>query len=154
MQPASNIEKLLKTLLNGDALPSDFIPRSRAEAYLKACINKSGTSGLPTEQSRLDTLLIDLVEVLTNGSGGIGKNFSSLVDKSITTITSADLSGATEIGDYAFYNLKDLVSIEIPSSVTKICNRAFGYCSSLASVVIPPNVTEIENYLSDIVARL
>ena len=47
-------------------------PQSRMETYLNACIDGVGENGLPTPQSRVDTLLIKLVEKLSSGSGGGG----------------------------------------------------------------------------------
>lgn len=139
----SRNEELIQALLDGQTL-SDFVPRSRMEAYLKACINKTGVDNLPTPISRLDILLLELTSVLAQGSTPVKSSIAKIVDKSTTTIVAADLAGATQIGDYAFYNLKNLVSVEIPSSVLKICNRSFAYCGSLTSIVIPANVVEIE----------
>lgn len=137
-------EELIQAILDGDSL-IDFEPLSNTEAYLKACINKTGTEGLPTPLSRTDVLLLALADVLAEGTPTARSDIAKLVDKTLTTIVETDLAGATEIGDYAFYNLKSLTSIEIPTSVTKICNRAFAYCSSLTSITIPANVLEIEN---------
>lgn len=140
----SSNEELVQALLDGKTL-TDFAPKSRTEAYLKACINKSGVDNLPTPLSRLDVLLLALADVLTQGEAPTKSNISKIVDKSATSITASDLAGATQIGDYAFYNLENLTSIEIPISVTKICNRSFAYCGSLTNVTIPSSVTVIEN---------
>ena len=43
-----------------------------------------------------------------------------------------------------FAQCADIVSVEIPSSVTSIGNEAFSQCSSLTSVTIPSGVTSIE----------
>ena len=45
-----------------------------------------------------------------------------------------------KIDKYAFFFLKSLVEISIPSSVTKIGNCAFAQCSSLAQVTIPSSI--------------
>ena len=50
--------------------------------------------------------------------------------------------GVTSIGDHAFYNCRNLISIEIPEGVTRIGKHAFSYCE-LASVTIPESVTSI-----------
>ena len=42
--------------------------------------------------------------------------------------------GVTEIEEYQFRNFSSLVSIEIPTSVTKIKNDAFAYCDALENV--------------------
>ncbi len=51
--------------------------------------------------------------------------------------------GVTRIGDRAFFNCSDLISIEIPESVTSIGNGAFYGCSGLTHVEIPESVTSI-----------
>ncbi|MDE6970895.1 MAG: leucine-rich repeat domain-containing protein, partial [Eubacterium sp.] len=48
-----------------------------------------------------------------------------------------------EIGDRAFESCEDIVSVEIPLTVTKIGKHAFGKCGRLESIVIPDSVTEI-----------
>ena len=47
------------------------------------------------------------------------------------------------IADKAFLDCKELLSIEIPNSVTKIGYSAFEGCTNLTSIVIPESVTEI-----------
>ena len=49
----------------------------------------------------------------------------------------------TAIGDWAFWNCKELTSVTIPSSVTTIGEAAFRDCSGLTSVSIPNSVTTI-----------
>jgi hypothetical protein len=47
------------------------------------------------------------------------------------------------IGDYAFYNCKNLALITIPEGVTSIGNYAFYSCVNLALITIPDSVTDI-----------
>ena len=54
-------------------------------------------------------------------------------------------STVTSIGDYAFSNCANLVSITLPSSVTSIGSNAFSYCTSLTSITIPSGVTSVGN---------
>ena len=49
----------------------------------------------------------------------------------------------TEINKYAFYNNKNITSINIPNSVRSIGSQAFYNCTSLTSVTIGENVTSI-----------
>ena len=50
------------------------------------------------------------------------------------------------IGQYAFYNCKELTSVSIHNSVTCIESYAFDGCSGLTSIAIPNSVTSIGNY--------
>ena len=52
-------------------------------------------------------------------------------------------TGATAIGDYAFYFCGSLSSITIPNGVTRIGDYAFTDCEALQSVIIPYGVTSI-----------
>ena len=49
----------------------------------------------------------------------------------------------TIIGDCAFYNCSDLMSVTIPESVTSIGIRAFSGCRSLQGITIPNSITSI-----------
>lgn len=48
--------------------------------------------------------------------------------------------GVTGIGDYAFYFLQGIKSIELPETVTRIGDDAFYYCENLTAISIPDNV--------------
>ena len=48
------------------------------------------------------------------------------------------------INEYAFSNYKNLISAEIPDSVTSIGGCAFSDCGGLTSIIIPTSVTSIE----------
>jgi hypothetical protein len=47
------------------------------------------------------------------------------------------------IGDYAFYDCKDLINVSIPNGVTSIGKAAFSGCTGLASIEIPNSVKGI-----------
>ena len=55
-------------------------------------------------------------------------------------------NSVTNIGNYAFYNCRDLISVNIPNSVTYIGDYAFYNCRDLTSVNIPNSVTNIGDY--------
>ena len=53
---------------------------------------------------------------------------------------------ATSIGESAFCSCSSLTSITLPDSVTSVGERAFGYCSSLTSITMPKGLTSIDDY--------
>ena len=77
------------------------------------------------------------VTSITNNSGFRGND----------DITSFDelqyFTGLTSIGDYAFDNCDNLMSITFPNSLKRIGNGAFKDGKSLTSVTIPASVTDI-----------
>ena len=53
-------------------------------------------------------------------------------------------NSVTTIGEYAFEYCTALTNVSIPNGVTKIAKWAFGGCSALASIEIPNSVTTID----------
>lgn len=68
----SRTEILLKALINGESIEHE--PQSRIEKALVACLNKSGSVGLPESQSRTESLLHLLADDLASGTGGGNNN--------------------------------------------------------------------------------
>lgn len=85
----SRNEELLNALLNDETV--DMIPQSRAEAYLKACCEKCGCSGLPTPISRNDVLLYALAEKLKGG------NYTNLLNRECVLLNERVSSSSEEI---------------------------------------------------------
>ena len=54
--------------------------------------------------------------------------------------------GVTEIGDTAFFALKNITRVRIPQSVARIGKKAFSYCLSIEELVLPDGVTEIGSH--------
>lgn len=65
----TDFEKLVTALLNGESVT--ITPNTDFERYLIACIEGSGTEGLPTPNSRMDVLLYQLAEKIGNGDIGV-----------------------------------------------------------------------------------
>ena len=51
----------------------------------------------------------------------------------------------TAIGEMAFFECADLVSVDIPQSIMTIGPKAFKYCWALTTINIPENITEIKD---------
>ena len=52
-------------------------------------------------------------------------------------------SAITTIGDYAFYGMKYVKSVDVHSGITSIGNSAFAFCSVLESVNLPEGVVSV-----------
>jgi hypothetical protein len=91
--------------------------------------------------SKLTTIRIPAeVEKISFSSSYYGAFYYS----GITSVTFEANSKLNEIGNYAFYGLSSLESIEIPASVTKIGYQAFSGCSSLTSITLPNAVESLD----------
>ena len=79
----------------------------------------------------------------------IGENITEIDSRkfegftNLTSVTFAENSQLTTIGEFAFYQCTSLKSIDIPDSVTIIGEQAFNSCSSLESVEISENATQL-----------
>lgn len=87
-----------------------------------------------------------------SGSGDIPSSesaekvsWASVRDSVVTVkfVGSASTGGVTSIGDFAFYYMPNLKTVEIPASVTSIGKSAFAFCEKLENITIPANVTNI-----------
>lgn len=65
--------------------------------------------------------------------------------KAMKTVTFAEGSKLTAIGETAFASCGSLTEITIPEGVETIGKKAFAYCSDLTSVTIPSTVTLIDD---------
>lgn len=63
------------------------------------------------------------------------RSLTSLIDGTLGANFTKFPEGMTEIGDYAFYNMKDLALQEIPETVTKIGTSAFNTCTNWANEI-------------------
>ncbi len=61
-------------------------------------------------------------------------------------VLSVDIHGATNIGNNAFADCRDLNHVEISDGLTSIGSHAFSNCRNLSAVAIPDSVTSIGDY--------
>lgn len=98
--------------------------------------------------------LIDEIDNIQTGSNNIVINWNNISTNGTSsqipmtqTITEIIISNTvTSLGNYCFYNYKELEKITIPSSVTSLGTYCFGYCTSLTDIIISSSVTSFGNY--------
>lgn len=78
-------------------------------------------------------------------SGAIDKSTSGdiIIPSTVKNPINQTDYAVKSIGIYAFYNCKNLTSIEVPNSVISIGESAFEKCSGITSMTIPNSVTSI-----------
>ena len=69
------------------------------------------------------------------------KNIRSSVEK-LKFVTTEE-APFTSVGDYAFYGMTALKSIELPEGITSIGKCSFAFCSVLAEIKLPGSLTTI-----------
>ncbi len=79
----------------------------------------------------------------TDGYDAGIEKFRSLANRSIKEVTADDLEGVKIISYYAFSNCQ-LVSLEMPDSVTTLRGSCFNGCSSLTNVKLSNNLKTME----------
>ena len=127
----------------------------------------SGTLGIDqmtTEVAAANTEIVSQMSTIAQiksalngktGASGTGVNkLPQLLNKTITAISEDDFGGATLIDSHAFARCSQLVSVEIPDTVTKIEQYAFISCVKLKELIVPDSVTTIGlwcfSYLSEL----
>ena len=78
-------------------------------------------------------------------------NCNAIIETSSNTLITGCMNSiipnsVTKIGEYAFYGIGNLNTIDIPDNVTEIGEGAFYYCYDLVSIVIPKSITKIGSY--------
>ena len=92
--------------------------------------------------------IIDGVSYKMDGAGAaFVSGYTSDLPAKVSIAPEVKIDGValpvTRIGEYAFLRSTEMISIEIPDSVTTIEQAAFGYAYALESVQIPNSVTSL-----------
>ena len=74
-------------------------------------------------------------------ASNISDDYRSLINQMVTVEIPDTV---TEIGKWAFYEWENLEKVTMPSNITSIGRNAFDGCSSLTNITIPEGVTSIE----------
>ena len=102
--------------------------------------NRSGAITIPEKINNVKVVSIDRLSnnISYDPETGAGDNLPN-----VTSVTIP--STVQKISDYAFWGMKNLKTVNIPSngSLLEIGENAFGYCSSLTSITIPKKVGKI-----------
>lgn len=102
----TDFEKLVTALLNGETVT--ITPNTDFERYMLACINGTGTDGLPVPNSVMDILLYQLVEKMAGSVSGGGD-----YKLQIKTIT-PEKTQISVTSDSGYYGLKSITVLPIP----------------------------------------
>ena len=81
---------------------------------------------------------VDGISVRTIGKKGMESILGRGINNTVETLTIEE--GVQEIGDYAFFGLRQLRKAELPDSVTKIGGYAFSSCYVLSEVRFPKDL--------------
>lgn len=105
-----------------------------------SAVTSSIDSNIKAENIKSGVSILGVTGTLEEGGSSSGEDdlFNSLANRTITEVSNSNL---TLVGDYAFYNCKKLVSVNLPNATT-INTAAFRGCTSLSEINIP-NVVSI-----------
>ena len=142
-----------KVVNNGALVAQTAHAPVTANGTIDTTFNNSVTVNVPASAPVLETLTVtangtytpeegvdgfDEVEVNVQG----GDTARKIIERSGTSFSADEFSGATVIGDSAFSGWP-LEEIDIPNTITSIGSSAFSFCPALRSVFIPNSVTTI-----------
>ena len=82
-------------------------------------------------------------ELISNNEYAVTGLKKAITDTQIIIPATYKNKAVTEIGDKAFYEMKNITSIELPNSITSIGDSAFAYLNGLSSITLPSNLISI-----------
>lgn len=142
------------------SIASEITRLQTAKADIKTAIEAKGVT-VPAN-AKLDDYDTYVASIPTGGTSKLPQ----IIDRTVTTLTAADLVGVTTIGQYAFIGCSSLSSVTLPTTVTRIEQHAFESvpissidltnitylgndtfkgCTNLTSITWPLNMTELPN---------
>jgi len=119
-------------------------PVTEISVYAFAGCRGLTTVAIPASVTAIGTHAFENCTALTEVTipCSVGSNAFDNCTK-LAKVTFTDSSSDIEIGEQAFYQLKNLTDVTLSNSVTKIGAHAFYSCYSLKYLTIPASVTEI-----------
>jgi hypothetical protein len=95
-----------------------------------------------------DTNLLSISVDVNNPVYDSRNNCNAIIETSTMTLKSGCKNtkipyGIKVIGGYAFSGCEDLISVDLPNTVTELDFYAFGWCSNLTSIYVPASLTSI-----------
>lgn len=143
----SKLSELIRALIDGTEV--EIVPTTKAQTYLVACINGTGSEGCPEPTTVLGGLLCELADKLAGGSPTpTGKPLKILEIDDDGFISKASISMPT-VPEYYFdgdYGCARLKALEIAEGVKVLGLNAFANQKELTEIVFPSTLTTINNY--------
>lgn len=137
LKPATMAAENIKSGVNIGGVVGSLVGKLPEEEKT-VTITENGT----TEVNSTDGKVMTKVVVTTNVIGN--NKLPQVIDQSITELTVDDLAGCTKLSNYAFYLCQELVSIELPDTITEITGQyTFNNCVNLERIIIPDSVQDV-----------
>lgn len=102
------------------------------------------STGTNKERLEQNNAKIEELIALVKTKGAIPSKLPQVIDRSITELTAEDFGDIIGIGRDAFSGCKELISVDIPNTITKIGDSAFSSCEKITEITIPSSVTVLE----------
>lgn len=111
------------------------------EASLTAVANSIRAKGGTTGALAFPDGFVSAVQAIQAGGGEADSSFKDVIAR--TAVNPTLPSDLTKIGDYAFYNCRDMKLTSLPDGVTSIGIKAFYNCWSMVLTSLPGGLTNI-----------